>query len=107
MSLTHLYVHTWRRAALVLPRRRDRVWYLLRVNPVFIMAWWLVWLIPLWIGFGMYLRDEGQIWERTEKSDANHTLVRALRAQPAIRASTVGSAQRSKTARPEPVQLRI
>mgnify|MGYP003663890111 FL=1 len=107
VSLTHLYVHTWRRAALVLPRRRDRVWYLLRVNPVFIMAWWLVWLIPLWIGFGMYLRDEGQIWERTEKSDANHTLVRALRAQPAIRASTVGSAQRSKTARPEPVQLRI
>jgi zona occludens toxin (predicted ATPase) len=40
------------------------------------MVWWLVWLIPLAIGFKMYLRDEGLVWERTEKSDANNELVR-------------------------------
>lgn len=78
-SMISLYWRTWQRSALVLPRRRDRVWYLLRVNPVFIMIWWLLWLIPLWIGFRMYLRDEGLVWERTEKTDANHGLVRATR----------------------------
>jgi hypothetical protein len=71
-----LYVRTWRRSALVLKTRRARALYLLRVNPVFLMVWWLVWLIPLWIGFRMYLRDEGLVWERTVKNDANHGLVR-------------------------------
>ncbi|HEV7346529.1 MAG TPA: glycosyltransferase family 2 protein [Devosia sp.] len=79
MSMTRLYVRTWQRTAMVLSRRRDRIWYLLRVNPVFVMVWWLIWLIPLWIGFRMFLRDEGLVWERTEKSDANHKLVRATR----------------------------
>jgi hypothetical protein len=27
----------------------------------------------------MYLRDEGLVWERTEKTDANHELVRSTR----------------------------
>lgn len=79
VSMARLYIRTWQRSALVLPRRRDRLWYLLRVNPVFIMVWWLVWLIPLWIGLRMFLRDEGLVWERTEKTDANHTLVRMTR----------------------------
>jgi cellulose synthase/poly-beta-1,6-N-acetylglucosamine synthase-like glycosyltransferase len=76
VSMTTLYVRTWHRSALVLPRWRDRVWYLIRVNPLSIMIWWLIWLIPLWIGLRMYLRDEGLVWERTEKTDANHKLVR-------------------------------
>jgi hypothetical protein len=76
MSLVALYVRTWRRSALVLKTRRARALYLLRVNPLFLMVWWLVWLIPLWIGFRMYLRDEGLVWERTVKNDANHGLVR-------------------------------
>lgn len=71
-----LYVRTWRRSALVLPRRRDRLWYLLRINPIALLVWWTVWLIPLVIGFRMYLRDEGLVWERTAKSDANHDLMR-------------------------------
>lgn len=79
LSMSALYVRTWRRAALVLPRRKDRIRFLLRVNPVFILAWWLVWLVPLWIGFRMFLRNEGLVWERTEKTDANHDLVRVTR----------------------------
>lgn len=79
LSMAFLYTRTWTRAALVLPGRRDRIKYLLRVNPVFIMVWWLVWLIPLWIGFRMFLRNEGLVWERTEKTDANHRLVRQTR----------------------------
>ena len=46
------------------------------------MAWWLIWLIPLWIGLRMFLRDEGLVWERTEKTDANHKLVRTTRVRP-------------------------
>ena len=76
-SLAALYRTTWKRTALVLKRRRDRVWYMLRVNPVSLMIWWLIWLIPLWVGFRMYLRDQGLAWERTEKSDANHVLIRS------------------------------
>ncbi len=72
-----LYRSTWKRTALVLDSVWARLWYMLRVNPLFLMVWWLVWLVPLFIGLRMYLRDEGLIWERTEKIDANHRLVRA------------------------------
>jgi hypothetical protein len=40
------------------------------------MIWWFLWLIPLFIGFRMYLRDEGLAWQRTEKTDANKVLIR-------------------------------
>lgn len=75
VSLTVLYVNTWKRTALVLERKRDRVAYMLRVNPLFVAAWWLMWLIPLGIGLWMYLRDLGQVWERTEKINANEDLI--------------------------------
>ncbi len=104
-SMTCLYVRTWQRSALVLPRRRDRVWYLMRVNPVFIMVWWLVWLIPLWIGLRMFLRDEGLVWERTEKTDANHTLVRATRAR--TQAPQPAQALRPEPSPPQPIHARI
>lgn len=84
LSMTVLYIRTWRRTALVLDSVWARLWYMARVNPVFIMVWWVVWLIPLAIGFKMYLRDEGLVWERTEKSDANNELVRADHAAPAL-----------------------
>ena len=88
LSLTMLYIRTWQRTALVLDGFWARVWYMLRVNPLFVMIWWVVWLIPLAIGFKMYLRDEGLVWERTEKSDANNELVRtgvAAAREPAAR----------------------
>lgn len=75
-TLTGIYAATWKRTALVLDRRRDRIWYMLRVNPLLAMVWWLVWLIPLAIGFGMFLRSGGLVWDRTRKIDANHALVR-------------------------------
>lgn len=60
----------------VLPRRRDRLRYVLRVNFLFVMVYWLWWLIPLAKGFSMFLRDGGLVWERTEKRDANRELIR-------------------------------
>jgi glycosyltransferase XagB len=75
-SLDMLYTNTWRRTRLVCHRWRDRAWYMLRLNPFSLLIWWFLWLIPLTIGFWMYLRDEGLAWQRTEKIDANKLLIR-------------------------------
>lgn len=75
----------------VLPRRRDRLAYVLRVNFVFVLVYWLWWLIPLAKGFSMFRKDGGLVWERTEKRDANNVLVRAA-ARRAITSGSSGSA---------------
>ena len=77
-TLLVMYRSTWKRSALVLGSRRARLWYLLRVNPVFLSIWWLVWLVPLWIGYRMYVHDRGLVWERTEKINANEPLMQQL-----------------------------
>jgi cellulose synthase/poly-beta-1,6-N-acetylglucosamine synthase-like glycosyltransferase len=77
LSLTALYLNTWRRTRLVLDRRRDRIWYMLRINPLFVMIWWVIWLVPLWLGFWMYMRQGGLVWERTEKINANEALIQS------------------------------
>ncbi|MBE7218916.1 MAG: glycosyl transferase, partial [Caulobacteraceae bacterium] len=82
VSLLTLYVITWKRTALVLSKRRRRLLYMLRVNPIFVMVWWVLWLIPLAMGFWMYLNNQGLVWRRTEKKDANHDLIRAVRVGP-------------------------
>lgn len=66
----------WKMSEPVLPEPRDRARFMLRVNPLFLMGYWLWWSIPLTIGFFMFLRDTGLVWERTEKIDANHELLR-------------------------------
>ena len=71
-----LMLRAWHASKPVLTGR-DRVRYLLRVNPLFTMLYWLWWIIPLVKGFVMFLRDGGLVWERTEKIDANHQLIRA------------------------------
>ncbi|HEY1883169.1 MAG TPA: glycosyltransferase family 2 protein [Candidatus Cybelea sp.] len=71
-----LYANTWKRTSLVCRRWIDRVWYMIRINPISAMIWWLLWTIPLLIGLRMYLRDEGLAWQRTEKIDANKQLIR-------------------------------
>jgi glycosyltransferase XagB len=76
VTMATLYWATWKRTAIVLHRRRDRLWYMLRINPLFVWVWWAIWLVPLWIGWRMYRRDHGLVWERTEKIDANADLVR-------------------------------
>ncbi|MEO5866840.1 MAG: glycosyltransferase family 2 protein [Sphingomonas sp.] len=78
VSLALLYASVWRRSALVLQRRRDRLLYLLRCNPIALLIWGLIWVVPLWIGWRMYRRDGGLVWERTEKIDANANLVRTM-----------------------------
>ena len=75
IAMSALYARTWLRTALVLGSRRARIAYMLRVNPLFVAIWWGVWLIPLAIGFWMYLHDRGRVWERTEKIDANRILI--------------------------------
>ena len=78
VMLLAIYWSTWKRSALVLGSARSRLWYLLRVNPVFLSIWWLVWLVPLWIGYRMYVHDKGLVWERTEKTNANEPLMQQL-----------------------------
>ena len=70
------YVFVWKRTALVLDSLRARLWYMARVNPLSVLFWWSFWVVPLVGGLRMYFTDGGLVWERTEKTDANHELVR-------------------------------
>jgi cellulose synthase/poly-beta-1,6-N-acetylglucosamine synthase-like glycosyltransferase len=74
--MAYVYQATWRRTALVLSTRRERIAYMWRINPISLWIWWLIWIVPLCVGFQMFLRDRGQVWDRTEKIDANNGLVR-------------------------------
>ena len=67
-----LYRNAWRRTALVLAERRLRIWYMVRVNPLFLFIYHLIWTIPIVIGFGMFLANRGKAWIRTKKLDADH-----------------------------------
>ncbi len=67
---------------LIFRSRRERFAYVLRANPVTMFVYWLWWSIPLVIGFWMYLTDRGLTWQRTDKIDANHDLVRAKTLSP-------------------------
>lgn len=69
------YAGAWRQSALVLDTRRERLAFLARVNPVFLLGWWLWWIVPLAIGFAMFVRDGGLVWERTVKVNANNDLI--------------------------------
>ena len=75
LSMSALYLNTWRRTRLVLDSFWPRLQYMLRVNPVFVAVWWVLWLAPLAIGFWMFVRDRGLVWERTEKINANQSLI--------------------------------
>ena len=75
VSLSLLYASVWRRSALVLARKRDRIRYLVRCNPLALAFYGLIWVIPLWIGWRMYRKDTGLVWERTEKVNANAGLI--------------------------------
>lgn len=73
--LSYIYYNVWKRTALVLGTVKERVWYLLRINPVMTLIWWSIWLIPITWGFCMYLGSGGLVWDRTEKIDANAKLI--------------------------------
>jgi hypothetical protein len=69
----------WQLSAPVLIGRRQQLRYVLRVNPIFVMVYWLWWSVSLVRGFAMYVGDGGLVWQRTEKIDANRTLIRVGR----------------------------
>ena len=71
------WLSAWRMTAPVLKTRRERLRYVLRVNPIFLLLYWLWWSVPLAKGFGMFVQDKGLVWERTEKVDANKELIRS------------------------------
>jgi hypothetical protein len=74
-----VYVTIWKRTRYVLSRWLERLWYVLRINPFVLLVYWVVWSIPIMIGFLMFLTDKGKVWKRTEKVDANHELIRSKR----------------------------
>ena len=76
LALTLTYRSAWKRSALVLDRKRDRLRYLVRCNPLALAFYGLIWVIPIWIGWRMYRTDTGLVWERTEKVNANASLIR-------------------------------
>ncbi len=78
LSLAIMYASTWKRTRYVLARRGARLKYMFRVNPFALWIFWLIWTIPIVIGIKMFLSDGGRVWERTEKIDANHVLVRQV-----------------------------
>jgi hypothetical protein len=76
--ILHNWINSWRVSRLVLDARRSRLTLAFRLNPLFVMAYWVFWVIAIVIGIQMFIRDKGLVWERTEKIDANHDLVRGL-----------------------------
>ena len=76
--LAHNWTNAWKVSGQVLDSRRARLRLMLRLNPVFVMVYWLFWSVSMIIGIQMFIRDKGLVWERTEKVDANHDLVREL-----------------------------
>lgn len=74
--MTKVYVNTWQRTAYVLDNFWKRFYFMLRVNPIFLWVYWMIWSIPIAKGYLMYLKDEGKTWIRTDKYDKNHDYVR-------------------------------
>lgn len=74
--ITFVYANTWNRTGIVCKKQSSRIAYMLRVNPIFLWVYWLIWCVPIVIGFVMFLFDKGKVWQRTEKLDRNHKLVR-------------------------------
>ena len=67
--MTKLYCRTWSRTELIMDTFWQRVRYMLRVNPLFLQMWWVFWAVPLKIGYRMYRKNLGLVWERTLKKD--------------------------------------
>ena len=70
-----MYINAWRRTKLVLNSLASRIWYILRINPVFLFLYYLIWAIPTVNGFAMYLANRGKVWVRTQKFDADRRFV--------------------------------
>ncbi len=74
--LGYFYISAWKHIGQVVDNNWDKVRFLFRVNPFFLWLYWLIWIVPMFMGFKMFIGDGGLVWQRTEKIDANHSLVR-------------------------------
>lgn len=79
IMFVRFYIVAWEKARVVIPKKASRLWYLFRVNPLFLIIFWFIWIIPFWFGWRMYRKDAGLVWERTHKINANNDLVRENR----------------------------
>jgi hypothetical protein len=75
MLITFFFL-VWSRLSLVLGNYRERIWYVLKVNPITCMIWWLFWIVPLWLGFYTFIKYKGHVWIRTKKSNPNAELIK-------------------------------
>jgi hypothetical protein len=66
-----VYVNAWRRTGLVLARNSQRIWYMIRVNPLVLFVYHTIWTIPIVLGYLMFLGNLGKTWARTQKFDAD------------------------------------
>jgi glycosyltransferase XagB len=74
--IARIYYAAWTRTRMVFSSYWSRLAFVTRVNPIFLLLYWVLWLVPIGIGIKMFLFDGGLVWQRTEKVDANHDLVR-------------------------------
>jgi cellulose synthase/poly-beta-1,6-N-acetylglucosamine synthase-like glycosyltransferase len=72
LTMGIFYANAWKRTKLVLNKWYSRVWYMLRINPIVMFLYHVMWVVPLTIGFAMFLTDRGKVWIRTQKYDADH-----------------------------------
>jgi cellulose synthase/poly-beta-1,6-N-acetylglucosamine synthase-like glycosyltransferase len=77
IMLVTIFVVVWSRVFLVLGNSRERIWYVLKVNPITSMIWWLFWIVPLWLGFYTFIKYKGHVWIRTNKSNPNAELIKS------------------------------
>jgi len=87
-------MQAYRMSRPVLATRGERVTFMLRVNFLFVLVYWLWWLLPLAKGFTMFRKDRGLVWERTEKRDANNELIRSGAVVTSIAAPAAAAAAR-------------
>lgn len=78
IMLCFLYYKIWKRTAIIFNKKIKRIYYLLRMNPIVLLIWWLIWTIPLFLGFKMYCGDGGLVWQRTKKINANAKMFKDL-----------------------------
>ena len=71
LTTTSFLVNAWRRTALVLNDTGARLRYMARVNPLTVFLYHLLWIVPICIGFFMFLTNRGKRWIRTQKYDAD------------------------------------
>lgn len=69
------YWSAWKRTKLVLSTISSRVWYMVRINPLVLFLYYILWSVPIAVGFGMFIADKGKAWVRTQKVDADRRFV--------------------------------